>query len=522
MTTMLIENCRQELVRVARSARVSASARAVLLTTRDREEAIALVESVAAQEKLLLRHITPAALRTYDAATLSWSAADGGDRSPADMIELAHEAGEACIVMFEELLGQIRDGSQHVKARLRLAELLAQQNRPAGTIIVLVEAPDAEAHIPSMTAAQVVKLAIGYPRTGDLETLAKAEIATFSHRSGASVELSAIRQSAPELASGLVGLTRKAARDVLHDALAMNPADLSGAARHLVMEKARRLSRELSMEVLDTSTAEVPAGVEYLLQYLEIQKPRMRIRGRDRARGVLLVGPPGTGKTMLARAVGHLSGLPVVIFRIGSLMNSLVGETERLFGRAFATLEAMAPCVVFIDEIDKAFGESSELDGGTMARVTGSLLSWLSDNPNPNYVIGTCNNVSRMGDSGRAMFRSERFDACYFVDVPGASARREILQRGLRSFMDETQAASLACDLAERTAKFSGADIFSGMKLATAVAEHAKRPVNAEDFQLEMEKKCKRVEALYEEFSKLRSWAESHCEAAGEYDPRSI
>jgi len=91
---------------------------------------------------------------------------------------------------------------------------------------------------------------------------------------------------------------------------------------------------------------------------------------------------------MLARAIGNVVGLPVVQFRISALMNSLLGETERRFAQAFSALEAMSPNVVFIDEIEKAFGESSERDGGTMMRCTGALLSWLSDNTTPTSSLG--------------------------------------------------------------------------------------------------------------------------------------
>ena len=519
MATMKLERCREELARVVRSARVCASARVVLLMTRDREEALVLVETVATQEKVPLRHVTPAALRTYDPEAIKWSQTDSGDRTPPDMLEQARNGKQDSVVILEELLCQIKDGSQHVKARLCLADLLAESNRLAGLVLVLIEAPEAEAHIPAMIAAQVVKLSIGYPKADELDTLARAEMASYAHRSRTPLDVAAIRQSAHAIAEGLIGLTRKAARDVLHDALAVNPFELGAAAAYLAEEKAQRLSRELSMEVLDASAAEVPAGIEHLLEYLEIHKSRMRVYGRGRARGVLLVGPPGTGKTMLARAVGHLAGLPVVVFRVGSLMNSLLGETERLFARAFATLEALAPCIVFIDEIDKAFGGGgTELDGGTMTRVTGSLLSWLSDNQNPNFVIGTSNNLARLSEAA-AMTRSERFDATFLVDVPSLAARTAILRNVLRDLMDGADAERLASELALQSKTFSGADLFSCVKHAAAIAEHAKRPVTPDDVRRQIDKKRGRAEALYEQFSPLRQWAKIHCEMASAFDP---
>ncbi len=117
-----------------------------------------------------------------------------------------------------------------------------------------------------------------------------------------------------------------------------------------------------------------------------------------------------------------------------------------------------------IDELEKAFGDSSERDGGTMMRVTGSLLSWLSDNPFPNFIIGTANSLARMGEIGLTMTRSERFDAAFFVDVPVQDGRRRMLARWLADKIDDHE--EVAATLAAETEKFSGADLHSVVKTA--------------------------------------------------------
>ena len=235
----------------------------------------------------------------------------------------------------------------------------------------------------------------------------------------------------------------------------------------------------------------------------------MRLTGNERARGILLIGPPGTGKTMLARMIGRIIDLPVVEFRISSLMNSLLGETERRFAQAFSTLEAMSPNVVFIDEIEKAFGESSEFDGGTMMRCTGSLLSWLSDNPYPNFIVATSNSLKRMGEIGMTMTRSERFDTAFFVDIPSFESRCKMLERWLGNNSD------LANEIAGMTEKFSGADLRSIVKQAVTKAQYENIELTLDMLKAEVDRKRLRAAALYEEFQELRDWGRMYCEPAG-------
>lgn len=508
-----------DLRRVAQSAQLSRAARAVLLSTCDREQAFAVVEDAAASCGSALVHITPSALREFSSDRLAWTAAGVSDRSPIEMLTTAREQITDCkprIVIFEELVPTLKDGTEHVAARIMLSELLAATDLPAGLVLVLVEGPHAEGQLPSMIAAQVVKLQVSYPRATELAGLARTEAAAIAHEARVLVDAKEIQRQGELFADGLVGMTRKSARDLLRDALAPNVSDFAQAREYLRQQKVMRLSRELAMEVLDTSAVERPSGVDNLMRFIEIQKPRMRQYGKGRARGVLLIGPPGTGKTMLARALGNIVELPVVVFRIQRLMNSLLGETERLFAQAFATLEAMAPCVVFVDEIEKAFGDSSERDGGTMMRVTGSLLSWLSDNLNPNYIVATCNSLTRMGEIGLTMTRSERFDAAFFMDVPNHSARASILRTLLDGQVPDP--ARCAEQVAAQTDKFSGADLFAVVKHGMATAAHDGCGLQMQYLLSEVSRKQSRAKALYEEFQPLRAWAAKFCEPAADID----
>lgn len=505
-----------DLARVIRSSRNARAVRACLLTTRDREHAHNVIKETVTTCERPLYHFTVAGRRRYSATQFKWEAVGGETPDAMSLLRYANELRGGGVVMLEDCAAFLRDEGGDPRLRMLLADMLSAETLSEGLVLVFVEPPESERRLPSILADQFVRLDVPYPRAEELEAIAREEIAVIYQRSRAEVGVEHIKREAPRLAAGVVGLTRSAARDALRDALAPDPKDFDAAFKQLQVRKALQLRREMAMNVLDTTDIEEPIGLEFLIEYLQVAHNKMRASGSGRAKGILLIGPPGTGKTMIARSIGQLVSLPVVEFRISSLMNSLLGETERRFAQAFATLEAMSPNVVFIDEIEKAFGDSSERDGGTMMRCTGALLSWLSDNPYPNFIVATSNSLRRMGEIGLTMTRSERFDASFFVDLPNADSRRRMLERWLAGKMEEN--LEVARELVELTDKFSGADLRSVVKQAVSRAEHAGRPLSADLVKGEIERKRLRAIALYDEFNELRRWGRRYCDPAGPTD----
>lgn len=159
-----------------------------------------------------------------------------------------------------------------------------------------------------------------------------------------------------------------------------------------------------------------------------------------RPRGVLLLGVPGTGKSAFAKALGRETGRPTLVLDVGALMGSLVGQSEANVRRALRIADAMAPCILYCDEIEKGLSgaaSSGQTDSGVSARLFGSLLTWLNDHTSDVYFVGTCNDISKLPPE---FARAERFDGLFFLDLPGDSQKRQIWQMYLRAYgLDDTQ-----------------------------------------------------------------------------------
>jgi hypothetical protein len=174
-------------------------------------------------------------------------------------------------------------------------------------------------------------------------------------------------------------------------------------------------------------------------------KRAMRQQGHcdplKRPRGVMLLSPPGCGKSQFAKALGNETNRPTLTLDVGALMGSLVGQTEERTRQALKIADAMAPCILFCDEIEKALsgvGSSGQTDSGVSARLFGSLLTWLNDHASDVFFVATCNDISKLPPE---FARAERFDGIFFVDLPTVEQREIIWDIYLSMFeLDREQA----------------------------------------------------------------------------------
>ncbi len=232
----------------------------------------------------------------------------------------------------------------------------------------------------------------------------------------------------------------------------------------------------------------------------------------DRPKGMLLLGVMGGGKSLAARAIAGEWGVPLMRLDFGAIYNKFYGESERNLRTALEAAEGMAPCVLWIDELEKGLGaDSGEQDGGVSRRVLGTFLTWLSERSNavkPVFIVATANDISTLPPE---LIRKGRFDEIFFVDFPNSVAREQIFAIHLKKRGYEPENFDLAA-LAANARNFSGAEIeqaiISAIFEATARNNHSgKADLTPVDVLHELERTRPLSVVMAERIGKLRAWA---------------
>ena len=231
----------------------------------------------------------------------------------------------------------------------------------------------------------------------------------------------------------------------------------------LVDEKEQIIRKSGYLEFIRTDIGmENVGGLDKLKEWLNERKKTFgeeaREAGLDAPKGILLVGVPGTGKSLCAKAVAREWEMPLLRLDMGRVFGGIVGESESNIRNAVKVAEGLAPCVLWIDEIEKGLSgvasSSGELDGGTSTRVFGSFLTWMQEKNKEVFVFATANDLRRMPPE---LLRKGRFDEIFFVDLPGKKAREDIFHIHLKR---KKQKADILTDgLISETEGFSGSEI---------------------------------------------------------------
>jgi len=314
------------------------------------------------------------------------------------------------------------------------------------------------------------------------------------------------KKSIDLLVRNLQGLTtsdtKRLVRNAIYDDGALTQEDLPS----IMKAKYELLGQDgvLSFEY-ETSQFSDVGGFDKLVKW--IQQRRAAFLQHDMApvdipKGVLLLGVQGCGKSLAARAVAGVWGVPLLRMDFGAMYNKFFGETEKNIRESLKTAELMSPCVLWMDEIEKGVA-TGDNDGGTSRRVLGTLLTWMADNKKPVFIVATANNIESLPPE---LIRKGRMDEIFFVDLPDAESRQSIFNIHLSKRNQRSQQFDLM-QLAEHSDGFSGAEIEQAVVAAIYTAFSEEAPLQNQHIINELHNTQPLSVVMKEQINALRHWA---------------
>ena len=272
------------------------------------------------------------------------------------------------------------------------------------------------------------------------------------------------QRPSPESVAALIDAARGLTTSEAEDAFALSVVE-KGELHPVVIarEKAQAVKKNGLLELIETQESLASIGgldllKDWLLKRREAFTPRAKTYGLPMPKGVLMLGIPGCGKSLTAKATASVFGVPLLRLDAGRIFAGLVGQSESNLRAVIQTAEAIAPCVLWIDEMEKGFAgsrSSGSTDGGTSSRVFGSFISWMQEKRSPVFIVATANDVSQLPPE---MLRKGRWDELFFVDLPTREEREIIWKIQIEKFHRDPLNFDLQ-QLAKATDSLTGSEI---------------------------------------------------------------
>ena len=385
-----------------------------------------------------------------------------------------------------------------------LARMLPTIRRESAQAMVIVS-PSAE--VPPELANHTTVIEWPLPDRAEIAAILDAAIAALPEEMRATAAPNGTRDAAIDAAVGLSG--EEAAACYARSLVQLRRIDPATVSR----EKRRVIARERVLEWYDPIPGGLDAvgGLDNLKAWLVSRRaaysPEARAYGLPAPRGALLVGVPGCGKSLTAKAIATAWGVPLLRLDLGSLKSKFVGESEGNLRRALKTIEAIGRCVVWLDEIEKALAgaTSGAADGGVSSDALGTILSWMQERAGDSFVVATANDVSSLPPE---LMRKGRFDEVWFVDLPNERERTEILRAAIKSH-GRFESDELDVELIDGcTEGFTGSEIAALVPdaLYAAFADNG-REITTNDLRAAAATVVPLSKTSAEKIATLRAWA---------------
>jgi AAA+ superfamily predicted ATPase len=444
---------------------------------------------------------------TYKRSCASWDSAEGfqwlsapngslpAARDPQTALEQIDKVDSNQISLF--VLKDFHDFWSNAQVRRKLRSLAQKMKFIKKSIVVITPS----SKIPDELKDEVVLQNLPLPDVEDLqEVLEKL-------RTTSGVRLNLTPLGKEKLVKAAIGLTRAQAHRVFAKAI-VRDGTLDDMDIDLVTDEKKQIIRE--SEALEfysvTESLDNVAGLKVLKEWLRMRDSAFSDRARDYGlpmpKGIALLGIPGTGKSLTAKMIGGLWRMPLLRLDVGALFASLIGESEERTRRALHLAETIAPCVLWIDEMEKALAHGG-LDSGTSTRVFGSILTWMQEKRAPVFVVATANDISSLPPE---LLRKGRFDEIFFLDLPTLAERREIFAVHLNKRRRLPQDYDLD-QLAAASEGYVGAEIEQAIIDAMYIGFNDKaREFTTQDILTALERQVPLSVSQRETINYLREW----------------
>lgn len=401
--------------------------------------------------------------------------------------------------------------SQDARA-LRAWREAVEKLRRVGGVMVMIDSTD---HVPSIVAGNSTRATIPLPDDEELESVLRSTLRHAARQQPVEVEIT--RSELTAIIANLRGLTRRQARQVILDVVSedrrFDSSDLAG----ILSAKRQLLQTSGLLEYVESpASMDHIGGLDKLKSWLAARErgfsEKARDFGIDAPKGMLLLGIQGAGKSLCAKAVATAWKRPLLRLDPGVLYDRFVGESESRLRTALQQAEAMAPIVLWIDEIEKAFASaaSQSTDGGLSQRMFGTLLTWMQEHRAPVFLVATANNIDALPPE---LLRKGRFDEIFFVDLPSADARRQIFEVHLRRRKRDPAAFDFL-RLIKASEGYSGAEIEQGILSALHGAFSQQADIDTTRLVAALENSPPLSVTMAERIASLREWAKGRCAPA--------
>ena len=461
-----------------------------------------------------------------------WSATDGlaspgaqgpaNSKAPADALAIAQATTDPTVFVFKDLHTAFGDNGKPADQMVirRLRDIAHSFKNGSSLLTLIIVAPVLK--LPIDLDKEITIL--DFPLPSESEILKVLENMVETNKADGRIVFELSPTGKEKLAKAAMGLTLNEAENAFARAM-VEDGKLSDTDVDTVLDEKRQTIKKSG--ILEFITVDVALDDVGGLQNLKRWRLKREGSWLDEAKsygipapkGILITGVPGCGKSLTAKAIGAAWQLPLLRLDIGKIFAGLVGSSEQNMRTAIRTAEAIAPCILWIDEIEKGFaGSSGSGDSGTSARVFGSFLTWMQEKTHPVFVIATANNIDKLPPE---FLRKGRFDEIFFVDLPTQTERKMIWELHLNKRLKNPEVLGqtkldegLFDGLSEITEGYSGAEIEQAVIAGLFDAFSEKRSINEEDLAKSVKNMVPLSITQAEAIDTIREWANVRAVAA--------